>query len=459
MNNAVKRALAAAALFALALPACSGAAKAAFAQPDEIQRSISAYVGKTPGVVVIAGVIDHGVTHIYTAGSPPSGAPPLNEDAIFQIGSISKTFTATLLASLVTQGRVRLDEPVSTCLPSFHIPSYQSKPITLLDLAEQNSGLPRLPTNLDVSNTSDPYASYTETNLKQFLSHYALTNAPGAKYEYSNLGVSLLGTALAGCTNTPFSSLLQSEVLAPLGMRDTGFALASRARLMPGFDENLRPAAPWTGAFLAPAGGLYSTMRDMLRYVRANLAAPQGTIGKALAMTQVPRAPTDGPAYVKIGLIWDVNTLNGNVLHNGQTGGYHATIFFNRAQQSGVVLLTNVADMQADNLAFHIVAPGSFPAPTLQPKSSAQGTPRGTSPYDGVYRFAPSFAITVSGDDNKLYAQGTGQQSLALTLVSGTTYAVQGVDAQLTFVRDKQGHITALILHQNGTDQTGQRQP
>lgn len=459
MKHAFTRALAAVALIALTAPACASSAGTGYAAPDEIQRSVEAYVGKTAGVVVIAGVIDHGATHIYTAGSPPAGAPPLNADTIFQIGSVSKTFTAALLADLVVRGRVHLGDPVAKCLPSLHVPTYQSKPITLLNLAEQNSGLPRLPANLDLSNVNDPYASYTEADLQHFLSGYTLTRAPGSQYEYSNLGVSLLGIALAGCMHMPFSSLLNAEVLAPLGMRDTGFDLASRSRLMPGFDENLKPAPPWTGAFLAPAGGLYSTMRDMLRYLRANLEAPKGTLGEALAMTQEPRAPMDGPPYLKIGLIWAINVVNGNVTHNGQTGGYHAIIFFNRAQQSGVVILTNVADMNADNLAYHIVAPALFPAPAFAAQNAARATSGGTSPYAGVYQLSPSFSITVSGDDKALYAQGTGQQPLALTLVSGETFAVEGVDAQITFVRDHTGRVAGLILHQNGMDQRGQRQP
>ena len=440
----------------LALPDCGFAAQPSYASPAEIQQTLDAYVSKAPGVVAIAGVIDHGRIRIYTAGTPPQGAPPLNEDTAFQIGSLTKTFTATLLADLVSKGDVRLDDPLSEYFPaSLRIPAYHGQPITLLNLAEQNSGLPRLPANLEIKNPADPYASYTASDLESFLSHYEMSRPPGARYEYSNLGVSLLGMALSNRLRVPYAALLQSNVLAPIGMRETGFAPASAAHLMPGFAADLTPAQPWTGEFLAPAGGLFSTMRDMLLYLKANLDAPKGPLGAAMDSAAQPRALTDGPPFVKIGLIWNINTFNGNTWHDGQTGGYHALMLFNRAQQRGVILMVNVADTNADMLGLHIVAPALVQPPRPIERASA----RGSSPYVGVYRLSPSFAITIYEDGGVLHEQATGQQALALDLLSGTTFSVEGVDAQITFVRDQSGKITSLVLHQGGMDQTAQRLP
>jgi serine-type D-Ala-D-Ala carboxypeptidase/endopeptidase len=446
-----------AAALALVLPSCAIAAPTSYASRGEIQQSLDAYVSKAPGVVVIAGVIDHGDVRIYTAGTPPHGAPPLNEDAVFQIGSITKTFTATLLADLVGSGNIRLDSPLSEYFPAnVHIPAYHSQPITLLNLAEQNSGLPRLPTNLDMSNAADPYASYTEADAERFLTHYEMTRAPGSQYEYSNLGVSLLGAALSSRMRASYASLLQARVLTPLGMHETGFDLKPfAARLMPGFTADLTPAQPWTGEFIAPAGGLYSSMRDMLRYLQANLEAPKGPLGPAMDSAQQPRAMTDGPPYVKIGLIWNVNVANGNTWHNGQTGGYHAIMLFNRAQRSGVVLMANVADMNLDNLGVHIIAPTVVAVPPPIERVTAHGS----SPYVGVYRLTPTFVITIYEDNGVLYERATGQQALGLKLVSDATFSVEGVDAQITFLRNKAGQITSLVLHQGGTDQTAPRMP
>jgi serine-type D-Ala-D-Ala carboxypeptidase/endopeptidase len=333
-----------------------------YAAPDEIQRTLNSYVSQAPGVVVIVGVIEDGKASIYTAGTPPHGAPALNQDTLFQIGSISKTFTATLLAEMVERGEIRLDDPLTQYFPSsVRVPSYHGEAITLLSLAEQNSGLPRLPTNLNPPDPGDPYAAYTTDDLYQFLSGYTLTRAPGATYEYSNLGGSVLGLALADSVHESFTSLIQSRIFEPLGMSESTF---TPERVFPGFSAKLTSAKPWTGAFLAPAGGINSSMRDMLKYLRANLDAPAGPLGKAMAFAQEPRAAVDGmPSYVKIGLMWLQNVDNSNVFFEGETGGYHSTILFNVAQHRGIVLLTNVADMNAGAVALHILAPGQIPAP------------------------------------------------------------------------------------------------
>jgi serine-type D-Ala-D-Ala carboxypeptidase/endopeptidase len=336
------------------------------AQSDEIQRVLDAYVSKAPGVVVIAGVMEHGNVHVYTAGRPPKGAPTLNETTEFQIGSVTKTFTATLLAQMTEHGDARLEDPLQTYVPpSVRIPTYRGQSISLASLAEQNSGLPRLPANLALTDAADPYSGYTEQQLYAAVASQKLTGAPGAQYEYSNFGIALLGNALAYHAHAAFAELLASRVLTPLGMNDTVFSLSGdqQSRLMPGLTSKLAPAPPWHLGPFDPAGGLYSTMRDMLLYLQANVDAPNGPLGTAMASAQEPRGPSDMGEIVKIGLAWTVNTSNYNTWHNGETGGYHAFIGFNRLERDGVVLLTNIADTNADLLAVHILAPTTVQTP------------------------------------------------------------------------------------------------
>ncbi len=131
------------------------------AAPDA-QAALNAFVGGKPGIGIVAGVISGKTISIYKAGDLGAGGPALNEDTVFQIGSVTKTFTATLLALMTMQGDVQLNDPIQPYLPvGIRAPSFGGTPITLLNLAEQNSGLPRLPSNLDLSNRADPYASYT----------------------------------------------------------------------------------------------------------------------------------------------------------------------------------------------------------------------------------------------------------------------------------------------------------
>jgi CubicO group peptidase (beta-lactamase class C family) len=446
-----------AAAFAISLAPCA-AGPLTPASPQEIQRSLDAFVATAPGAVVIVGLVDHGVTHVYTAGTPPAGAPPLDASTEFQIGSITKTFTATLLAEMVRSGKVRLDDPIGMYLPAgAHAPAFKGQQITLLNLAEQNSGLPEMPTNFAPSNPSDPYADYGTAQLYDFLRSYALTRAPGATFEYSNVGVGLLGTLLSNAAHTKYASLLGSGVLKPLGVNETSAAITPqiRARLMPGFTQGLTPSPAWTLTGLAGAGAINSSMHDMLLYLKANMNAPSGRLGPAMAFAQMPRSDTTLAPFMKIGLNGFTNVNSHITWHNGQTGGYHSFLGFDRAGGTGIVVLANVAQFRVDDLAIHLLAPEANPTSPVIATPPPAVLPHGSSPYVGVYQLSPTFAITIFEDNGKLYGQATKQPQFELTLQSGTSYKVAGVDASITFVLDRAGRVTSLVLHQNGLNVLG----
>jgi D-alanyl-D-alanine-carboxypeptidase/D-alanyl-D-alanine-endopeptidase len=415
----------------------------------DIQAQMDAYVGVNPGAALIVGLVNGGKVTTYTAGMSPTG---LDERTEFQIGSITKTFTATLLALMVRDGSVKLDDPIAKYLPpGVTPPSYQGRPIRLIDLAEQNSGLPTIPDNLGATSLIDPYATYTPAKLHAFLSSYRLTREPGTQYEYSNTGVGLLGDLLAARAKTSYADVLETRVLHPLGMGDTGVDLsgAQRARLAPGFNVDNDPQQPWDFAELQGAGALYSDMHDMLLFLRANMAAPAGTLGPAMAFAQQPRFPIGFDGIVKIGLVWMTNEKSGITWHNGQTGGYHAFIAFNRAQQTGVVVLANVADTGLDAIGVHVLAP-SFPVPAA--RAAITLPPEALDRLAGVYRFAPAVTLTVTRAGPRLIVQMSGQQPFTTYASSPTSFFVKAVDAQLTFDLDAQGRATRVTLHQNGHD-------
>src|SRR5208283_4407870 len=118
----------------------------------------------------------------------------LDGDTVFEIGSITKVFTALLLADMAQRGEVALTDPVSKYLPKgVKMPGRNGHAIMLQDLATHTSGLPRLPSNMKPKDFMNPYADYTPELLYQFLSSYELPRDPGSKWEYSNLGAGLLG--------------------------------------------------------------------------------------------------------------------------------------------------------------------------------------------------------------------------------------------------------------------------
>lgn len=211
----------------------------------------------------------------------------VDPDTIFEIGSITKLFTANLLAILAREGRVGLDDPVSKYLPAdCAVPRFGEQEITLRHLATHTSSLPRLPDNLDahVKDPADPYAHYTVQHLEEGLGEIRLTRPIGSYCEYSNLGMGLLGHALARATGSGYESLVVDRLCRPLGMADTTIRLAGEqpARFATGHSSKGEPVPHWSLPALPGAGALRSTGRDMLKYVAANLGYASTAVQPAL---------------------------------------------------------------------------------------------------------------------------------------------------------------------------------
>ena len=192
--------------------------------PESMENTLSQRVARGAYPALIIGVIDGQRSQIVTFGRLDNGQR-LDEDTQFEIGSITKTFTALMLAQLVRSGSVRLDEPVATLLDGWQVPSRDGKPITLEELATQRSGLPQLPDNFAPADRGNPYADYGPRQIEAFLSHYALTRAPGVQYEYSNVGFGLLGYALGREQHTNYAELVKERVLRPLQMNESDVVL------------------------------------------------------------------------------------------------------------------------------------------------------------------------------------------------------------------------------------------
>ena len=178
------------------------AAATLLAAPDlsEIKSLLLNRTGEAHKAVgIVAGLVDATGPCFTAAGATaPGGTVAPDANTVFEIGSITKVFTALVLADMVERGEVKLDDPVAKFLPStVQVPGRDGREITLLDLTNQVSGLPRLPGNLKPADAGDPYADYGPARLYEFLSAYTLPRDIGEKYEYSNLGVGLLGHALA----------------------------------------------------------------------------------------------------------------------------------------------------------------------------------------------------------------------------------------------------------------------
>ena len=388
-----------------------------------------------------------------------SGNSPTDE-TIYEIASISKVFTGILLADAVTRGELRLDQPAQDLLPDgVKMPSWQGEPITLLQVATHRSGLPRLPDNMPGLQSDNPYADYTSVLAYRFLNQHQLPRAPGEKNEYSNFAFALLGHLLAERAETSYDDLLQKRLTTPLGMHETRVALTApmRERLATPHGVDCKPTSQWTFADMPGAGGIHSSISDMLRFARANLNPPEGDLGNALELAWEKHHEA-APGEFAMGLAWQIAGDGSTRWHNGQTGGFHSMLMVNRPARLAVVILSNTAVMDIDQLAGQTIQmlAGAKVAPR-QFDSTVQVAPELMKRLEGRYQLAPNFIFTVSVQDDKLMVGVTNQPTLQVYPKSDTEWFYKVVDATLTFKVNEQGVFDTLELFQNGVRQSAQR--
>ena len=441
----------------------AGAARSGIPPDAEILAIIKQRVDDKRSAGIVVGVIDaDGRQRIVSYGDPGPGQPPLDGNSVFEIGSISKVFTSTVLAELVQEGKVRLDDQAQKYLPAtVHLPTRNGKAITLGNLAMQNSGLPRMPSNFTPADRANPYADYTVQQMYDFLSSYQLTRDPGAEFEYSNLGVGLLGHILSRVTGSSYEDMERQRVWTPLGMTNTAitFTPSMKAHLAFGHDPQGSVTSNWDVPTLAGAGAIRSTTNDMLKFLDANLHPERGALERAMAFAHEQRAPAGN---MGIGLNWLILHAGPDTIiwHNGGTGGYHTFIGFEPSRKTGVVVMTNSGNEGADDVGFHILNSGLPLVPKAAPRKERTAIDVRAeilARYAGRYQLAPAFILEVTFKDNALYAQATGQPMVRLWPESETSFFLKEVDAQIDFVRDAQGNTTGLVLHQNGQNITAPR--
>lgn len=420
--------------------------------------------GRATGLVL--GVMEaDGATRIVSYGDPGANAAPLGAETVFEIGSVTKTFTTTLLADMVMKGEVKLDVPAQQYAPpGMTLPTRNGKAITLANLAEQNSGLPRLPGNLDLSSVdmSNPYAAYTTQMLNDFLAGYTLPREPGAEFEYSNLGMGVLGQILAYRAGTDYETAVRERILAPLGMTSTAITLTPvmKDRLAQGHAAEGAPAANWDMPSLPGAGALRSTVNDMLKYLDANLGEPTSDLERAMRLAQEPRFLLAGSREIGLGWFTHNTSSSSLIYHNGGTGGYGAIIAMDPKRNVGLVLLGNRTGIPED-IAMHLMDPS---IPLIPPPAGDRveiSVPVDVlQSYVGVYALdaMPAIEFTVTVENGQLQVQVTGQPRAPVFATAETEFFYKVVDAQLTFVPASGDAPAYLILHQDGMNQRATKQ-
>ncbi len=271
------------------------------------------------------------------------------ENTLYEIGSITKVFTATLLADLVTKDVIQLDDPITTFLPDSVASNPALKGITFKSLANHTSGLPRMAGNWDRIagfDEKDPFAAYDQKALFNFLQHYKASREPGDEYEYSNLGYGLLGELIAIINKKPYIQYLQETILTPLQLHNTVDTPNDQKQqaVLPGLDKQGNITPLWRWKAMMGAGGLKSNIKDLMLFAVEQFKMPENELQNAMALTRQFTFFT--PDNMDIGLAWHMNMLDGIIYfhHTGETAGSSSFIGLSPDTKTVVVILSNAAE-------------------------------------------------------------------------------------------------------------------
>lgn len=328
----------------------------------DLEPLVKGELAPATGIGVTIGVWEKGQQRVFSYGA----AKP---DSVFEIGSITKVFTGLALAQMVEQKQVRLDEPVRELLPKGTLAGSASGPeITLVDLSAQRSGLPRLPDNMKPADETNPYVDYDAKALYAFVASHGVAAPATPAFEYSNLGVGLLGQLLADRAHTTYAALIKKLITEPLGMHETAVSLtpALAKRFLAGHGAHHATVRAWDFAALAGAGAIRSTAGDLLVFLKAQLhpeslsgrGSPEArTLPAAIKASHAVQSEA-GPG-MHLALNWFRVDATGEYWHNGATGGFSSFALFDPEKDFAVIVLVNrsIEDgTLADDIGKHVVA-------------------------------------------------------------------------------------------------------
>jgi CubicO group peptidase (beta-lactamase class C family) len=390
-------------------------------------------VGMVIGLIGPKGrrIVSHGAFGL-TDKRPPSG------DTIFGIASVSKVFTGLLLADAVQRKEVKLTDPAALHLPKeIRLPERNGRKITLIDLATHTSGLPHeIPPELQTIALAKPPREARRV-MYDYLSGWTLPHDIGSTWSYSNLEYGLIGIALEQRTGLSYDVLLRTRILDPLRLDDTAISLspAQWERRAHPYTPELQPSPEWSKPWSISV--LQSTANDMLTFLGAAMGLSPSPLAPAFAEMLTVRRPAPMiSADQAIG--WYVHPLNGHPIigHSGSGGGFGATMLYDPATSTGVVLLANAESLWED-VAGHILRPS---LPLTPKKTSAAIADAVLDAHTGRYIDETGGAWTVTREPTGLLLRHPQGYKVPLTPETETHFSVQGFPTlTIDFQRDAAG--------------------
>jgi CubicO group peptidase (beta-lactamase class C family) len=388
---------------------------------------------------------------------------PAQASSAFEIGATTEIFTGLLLAQAAYEGKLRLQIPIRELLPAdFPLADPAVGEITLDALATHHAGLPAVPPNLLPGKVDDPYADYSEQDLRAFLASYRLP-VLSPSYSYSTLDAGLLGYLLGRSYARNYTKLLSDKILLPLGLKHTGFD--DSAALLGGHARG-EPAAHWHFSALAGSAGLRSTVDDLLDFLQVNLRPGDSPFRAALLLARQPRVRSSAQ---EIGLGWNIVEVNTSesgadkvsadaqtwplVWRASSTAGFSTFMGFRTDRQQALVLLGNTdADLSTLGMAW---LRGDMP-PSLPSPVAATPTTEQLSAYPGLYQVRSGIDIIIRQRDGHLTAQLSGQPAAQLHADGEDVFDASADGLGISFQREA-GKVTNLLLNRGGVNFVAQR--
>ena len=423
---------------------------------------------------IVLGIMDANGSCVIAYGRAREGME-VDGDSIFNLGSVAKLFTATLLADMVERGEVKLDDPIEKFLPpSIKVPSRSGKKITLLDLATHTSGLPSTPGNASAQPDYRPgYVDYSERQLYEFLSGYKLTREIGSEYEYSNLGMGLLGFVLSRRAGKPLDDLLYERIWRPLKMNHTG----SQEKLSKRYQEAMtvsyfgdgQEAPNWPmSPVLAGAGGFHSSVNDMLLFLGANMGLTRSPLAKAMKRAQQGYRSTGSPGG-EIGLGWGIakTSTEHYLTHTGGSTAYSSFMGINKNLGRGVVILGNsyfeVIDIGLAVLADRLEMPATIKPDAASAKEymASPADRAAWSGFAGLYEITPGYNLMITAENGSLFLQLPRQPRFAMTATAEASFMVKEgeIEARVRFCKDDLGKLSVLEITQGAVKRSLKKIP
>lgn len=314
-----------------------------FVLSDSVKAVIRDNVNNGKHQSLFVGIVDENDVEYYYYGETAKDENPIDENTIFEIGSVTKVFTTLILADMVEKGEVNLNDPIDKFLPEgVSTPSKNERTITLFDLATHSSGLPRMPDNFPISDMNEQF-QYDREEMYDSLSKVELSREIGSEYEYSNFGVSLLGHILSLQAGQSYEELLQERVLDKFGLESTCVKQCDELRdrfakpHLFGFPANeLNLSDDMSGA-----GEIRSSGKDMLTFLSYAMGLKDSDLRSSFELTQKVNRQIDDK--LSIGLAWHMLQKEDRTIiwHNGATNGFTSFVGFDPESNQGVVVLTN----------------------------------------------------------------------------------------------------------------------